>query len=109
MEKQIKEDLKIIKFTPEPLFKSLAENEKEEFLSQCSTIFNNKVFKQVCDELGTQAILHCVQNSVDERDLAFNRGTVHGVSGLYQTMEGYNSQHQDIIKRKEEYDPNAII
>lgn len=109
MEKQIKEDLKIIKFTPEPLFDSLAENEKEEFLSQCSTIFNNKVFKQVCDELGTQAIIFTAKEAVTENDLAYGRGTVHGVAGLIEIMEGYNSQHQDNIKRKEEFDSSAII
>lgn len=109
MRKQTKKDLKIIAFQQEEFFDKLSENEKKDFLAGCSVIFNNKVFKKVCDDIGTEQILYTAKEAVTAEDLAYGRGKIHGIAIVYETFAGYNSIHQQNIKKEESFEKSDII
>lgn len=109
MKKQTKKDLEIICFQQEDLVDKMTENEKKEFVSQCSIIFNNKSFKKVCDEVGTREILYTAKEAVTTEDLAYGRGKIHGIAMIYEMFMGYDSIHKQYIEKKEGFDKNKAI
>jgi len=109
MRKQIKKDLEALEFQPEEFFSKLSENEKKDFLAGCSVIFNNKIFKKVCDDVGTLQILYTAKEAITAEDLAYGRGQIHGVAMLYETFAAYNAMHLQNIKKEENFDKSDVI
>lgn len=109
MKKQTKKDLETIKFQQEDPVDKMTENEKKEFVSQCSVIFNNPSFKVVCDEAGTREILYTAKEAVTAEDLAYGRGKIHGIAMIFELFAGYDSIHKEYTKREEEFDKNKAI
>jgi hypothetical protein len=109
MYENINDDLTKITFETEDLFENLSENDKKNFLSNCSLIFNNPFFKKICDEMGTQAILYSVKETRTLDELSYGRGKIHGIATIYEELMKYDSLYQETIRKEESFDKHATI
>lgn len=93
--------MSLLSFSPDDLFKNLTENEKQELLAGCSTIFTNPVFVKVCNEMYTEEILNTIANSHDVETMAEGRGKIMGASAVMELFKTYHLQYLESLKQED--------
>jgi hypothetical protein len=96
-------------FDPQSLFENLSENDKAEFLANCSLIALNPAFQRVCSHLGTEETLNTIEVSETLERLHFGRGRITGISDVLDVIFAYHAEHLATTRPEEPYDKNEVI
>lgn len=88
-------------------YSNLTEKQKKEVMANCASISNKKFFKNLCEDIIGKQMKFTTAEAANMEQVAFGRGTINGISLLYEAIEALASEHRGI--KKEEFDKYEVI
>jgi len=86
----------------EDILEGMSSDERQDFYSQATQVFNNPSFKKICDYVYVNNWDYALKNAKSKDELAFYRGVVSGSDVLYSAFKKYDNIYKENIKKQKE-------